>query len=310
LGIELDASLGFPFRGIIFSDGSSSVKADFPNGNGLGVRRFQLHRLLVERAQAANVNLIWGARHMQLSRSGISIQGETLPARFVIGADGLKSTIRKSAGLDAVKSEKRRYAFRRHYRLPPWSHYVELYWGPRGQFYITPVAAHEICVVFISRHPRLRLDEALHDFPLLRRQLAGAEHASLEMGSLSISRSLKRVYKDGVALLGDASGSVDAITGEGMCLAFKQAASLARALRAGDLRQYARQHEQIGAKPRLIAALVLSMEQHELQRRALASLAKRPQLFELLLRFHVGDTSVASLFSRHLLGFGVDFLTA
>jgi hypothetical protein len=57
--------------------------------------------------------------------------------------------------------------------------------------------------------------------------------------------------------------------------------------------------------------LMLSMELHsEVQRRALASLAKRPQLFESLLRFHVGETSLAGLFSRHLLGFGVDFLTA
>ena len=53
------------------------------------------------------------------------------------------------------------------------------------------------------------------------------------MGSMSISRNLKRVYKDGLALLGDASGSVDAVTGEGMCLAFKQADALAQALRAG-----------------------------------------------------------------------------
>jgi hypothetical protein len=46
------------------------------------------------------------------------------------------------------------------------------------------------------------------------------------------------------------------------------------------------------------------------QRRALASLAKHPQLFAALLRFHVGETSLTGLLSRHLLGFGVDFLTA
>ena len=32
-----------------------------------------------------------------------------LPARFVVGADGLKSSVRQSAGLDRVVSEKRRY---------------------------------------------------------------------------------------------------------------------------------------------------------------------------------------------------------
>jgi len=311
IGVELDPDIGYRFTGIRFSDGSSTVTGNFPNGYGLGVRRYHLHDLLVRHAQAAKVNLIWGARNVRLADGGISIQGETIPARFVVGADGLKSGIRHSAGLEAVKSEKRRYGFRRHYRLAPWSEYVELYWGPRGQFYITPVAANEICVVFISRHSKVRLDAALADFPLLRNRLAGAEHGSHEMGSLSISRSLRRIYKDGVALLGDASGSVDAVTGEGMCLAFRQAEALAHALRADDLAQYAKRHKQISSKPRAMASLMLTMELHsEVQRRALASLAKRPQLFESMLKFHVGETNLASLFSHHLLGFGVDFLTA
>ncbi len=311
LGVKLDSNIGFPFKGILFSDGSSNVTGHFPKGQGLGVRRYHLHDLLVKHAKAAGVNLLWGARNVCLADGGISIQGETIAARFVVGADGLKSGIRHSAGLEAVKSETRRYGFRRHYRLAPWSDYVELYWGPRGQFYITPVAPDEICVVFISRNSKLRLDAALAEFPLLQGRLAGAEHGSHEMGSLSISRSLRRVYKDGLALLGDASGSVDAVTGEGMCLAFKQAEALAQALRADDLEHYARRHKQIGAKPRAMASLMLTLELHrEVQRRALVSLAKRPQLFDSLLKFHLGETNFAGLFSRHLLGFGVDFLTA
>ena len=166
---------------------------------------------------------------------------------------------------------------------------MELYWGPRGQFYVTPVATNEICVVYISRDSKVRLDCALFDFPILRDRLADAEHGSHEMGALSISRSLKRVYKDSVALLGDASGSVDAVTGEGMCLAFKQADALAHALRAGNLKEYAARHRKIASRPRMMAALMLTMEKHaEIQRRALAFLAKHPPLFESLLRFHVG----------------------
>lgn len=311
LGVELDVKEGHPFKGILFSDGRSTVTANFPNGNGMGVRRHHLHELLVKHAEAAKVNLIWGARHVRLEDGSISVDGQAIPARFIIGADGLKSGIRDSAGLEAVKRERRRYGFRRHYRVTPWSDYVELYWGPRGQIYITPVGAKEICVAFISRDSKLRLDEALEDFPFLHRKLADAEHASHEMGALSVSRSFKRIYKEGLALLGDASGSVDAVTGEGMCLAFKQAEALAHALRAENLGQYAKRHKEIGAKPHMMASLMLTMEQHsEIQRRALVSLAKRPQLFESLLKFHVGETKLTGLLSRHLLGFGVDFLTA
>ena len=309
LGVEIDPRAGRCFRGIRFSDGCSNVTADFPHGYGFGVRRFHLHDLLIKHAEAAGVNLIWGAKNVHLSEGGVSIHGRHLMARFIVGADGLKSRVRQSAGLEAVRSETKRYGFRRHYKLAPWSDYVELYWGRRGQFYITPVANDEICVVFVSGESKLRLDSALDDFPQLRERLKGIRHGSQEMGSLSVSRRLKRVYKDGLALLGDASGSVDAVTGEGLCLAFQQAEALAKALRAGDLELYAQRHKAIAAKPLRMASLMLAMEWHsEIQRRALKSFVRRPPFFEALLKFHVGETALSSLFSRHLLRFGVDFL--
>jgi flavin-dependent dehydrogenase len=311
LGVKLDASAGQPFRGLRFIDGASTVTADFPNGTGLGMRRTFLHEALVRHAKAAGVRMLWGAKDVRLCPEGLSVQGEVLLARVVVGADGQKSAIRKMAGLEAIRSERKRYGFRTHYRMAPWSEYVEVYWGPRGQAYVTPVARDEVCVAFVTRHYKLRLPDALSDFPPLYERLAGVPHASPEKGALSISRQLKRVHKDGLALLGDASGSVDAITGEGLCLAFKQADALAAALRAGDLRQYATRHRSIGAKPRMLASLLLSMEWHgELQRRALASLAKHPQLFESLLRFQVGERLRPSLVTRELLRFGCGFLLA
>ncbi len=312
LGIELDESLGFAFKGVQFSDGEATVSGDFRHGKGLGLRRHLLHQVLVGHAEKAGVKLHWGAKNVRLTAHGIAIQGQEIQARLVVGADGVQSGVRRSAGLDAIKSERRRYGFRRHYRTAPWSEYVELYWGRRGQFYVTPVAENEICVVFISRDPHLRLDEALREFPLLARRLDGVEHGSHEMGALSVSRTLKRVYKDGLALVGDASGSVDVVTGEGMCLAFRQAEALAQAVRKGDLGVYGAVHHKAGSRARLMANLMLSMEWHsEVQRRALKSLAKRPQLFEWLLSFHVGEVLTPKAFSpRMLLGFGFDFLTA
>jgi hypothetical protein len=82
-------------------------------------------------------------------------------------------------------------------------------------------------------------------------------------------------------------------------------------LRSGDLKQYAAHHKKFSAKPRRMASLMLTMEWHgEIQRRALASLAKRPELFDALLKLHVGEATMAGLLSRHLVGFGLDFLTA
>ena len=103
LGVELDVSAGYPFKGIRFSDGSSTVTGDFPNGSGLGVRRFHLHELLVKHAQAAGVNLIWGAKNVRLCDGGISMQGEALlarPSRNI--GESAQVTKQSSCGLDIL----------------------------------------------------------------------------------------------------------------------------------------------------------------------------------------------------------------
>ena len=57
--------------------------------------------------------------------------------------------------------------------------------------------------------------------------------------------SLQNVYNGNIALVGDASGSVDAITGEGLRLAFSQALVLAKSMKHGDLSEYQRKHRQL-----------------------------------------------------------------
>jgi flavin-dependent dehydrogenase len=53
---------------------------------------------------------------------------------------------------------------------------------------------------------------------------------STERGAITSSRKIKAVYREHIALIGDASGSVDAITVEGLYLAFRQATALADAI--------------------------------------------------------------------------------
>src|SRR5256885_1391686 len=47
LGVELKDASGYPFRGIRFCDSDASVQADFPGGEALGMRRIELHRIMV-----------------------------------------------------------------------------------------------------------------------------------------------------------------------------------------------------------------------------------------------------------------------
>jgi flavin-dependent dehydrogenase len=311
LGIEIPPGIGFPFRGIRFSNRLSSVGADFPNGLARGVRRTVLHNLLVQHAAKLGVSIVWDAKHVFLTEDGVSHNGRSVRADFVIGADGQNSSVRRQANLDKVRREERRYGFRRHFGITPWSPYMELHWGSQSQIYVTPVAADEVCVAVISRNSQLRLEEALGDFPDLKGRLRNAEPVSTEMGAISTSRIFKAVYCGNTALVGDASGSVDAITGEGICVSIKQAGALAMAIKSGNLARYARVHRELMRRPQTMASLMLMLERNaQLQRRALAGLAQTPGLFRSLLGIHVGAANFADLCSWNLFNFGRAFLAA
>ncbi len=311
LGIEIPADAGFPFGGIRLTDGCSSVASHFPGATGMGVRRTKLHGLMVEQATRAGVSFAWNSKHIEVAPGGVRVEGRLIEADLVIGADGQNSAIRRRSGLGAVTREIRRYGFRRHYRIAPWSPYVEIYWGRRAQAYVTPVAKDEVGVAVISGRSKRRVQETLADFPELDRRLRDAEPASAQMGALSVSRRLRSVYRENIVLIGDASGSVDAITGEGIGVSIRQAHALASAVERGDLLQYQREHRKIMRRPQAMALLLVAMQRStHLQRRALAALAANPAIFRSLLEVHVGATGFDSLCSWRLLDFGWACLSA
>jgi flavin-dependent dehydrogenase len=293
LGISLEDAAAQPFRGIRFAEDGVSVEADFPRGHGYGVRRTALHGLMVERAAAAGVHLLWDGRVSGIAADAVEVDGRQVRTRWIVGADGGNSPTRRWANLDASEHDSRRFAFRRHYRVARWSEFMEIHWSDGRQIYITPVAPGEICVVLISSDPHLRLEDALMRFPEVSRRLEAGARSSRERGGVSVSRRLRRVAKGRVALVGDASGSVDAITGEGICLLFRQAVLLAEALEAGDLARYQAGHRRLGRRPELMAGVMLMLDRRgPLRRRAFRAMARQPRLFARMLATHVGELSI------------------
>ncbi len=311
LGVVVTSAHGFPFRGVRFLEGQTTVQGDFPDGAGFGVRRPVLQQLLIERAEQLGVELQWGVKGIDLRPEGLFVSNKIIQADLIVAADGHKSLLRRRAGLEATRSLSFRYGFRRHYRVAPWSEYVELHWGDGFQIYVTPVAPDEVCVVLMSSHAGFRLDNALALVPAVFHRLEGQPYSSNEMGALTVSRKLKRISKPGFALAGDASGSVDAITGEGLCLSFKAAMALAEAFEAGDLTQYQRAHERFQANPWRMASLLLLLGKHpRLRRRVLAGFADGPDVFSRLLAIHVGASSFHEFKPSQILGFSREFLSA
>ena len=164
LGVRVDPSQAAPFRGIRFINGPREVEASFPGGVGYGIRRTLLHQWLVDRASECGVSLHWGRRVTGLSSDGLLVENEVVSSRWLIGADGQNSKLRKLSGLEPARRPPSRFGFRRHYRIAPWSEYVEVHWSNVGQMYVTPVAEDQVCVALITSRNGLRFDAALPSF--------------------------------------------------------------------------------------------------------------------------------------------------
>jgi flavin-dependent dehydrogenase len=166
---------------------------------------------------------------------------------------------------------------------------MEVYWGEDCQGYATAVNSETVCVARASRDPNLRLEDGLRALPRLRSRLVGAATVSAERGALTGDRRLNRVYRDNVALIGDAAGTVDAITGEGLGLAFSQAVVLAESLKSGNMARYQEEHRRLSLLPRSMARLMLTLDgRPRLQHRTLQVFQRRPEIFRRLLALHVG----------------------
>ena len=299
---ELLQASSHPLRGIRFIGSSHTSEAIFPDGDGRGLPRPVLHQLLLDRALALGVRFHWQTVVKDIHGHQVHTSKETFRARWIIGADGHQSQIRAIAQLEKSSSSPRRIALRQHFSVSPWTDLVEVYWADHAQAYVTPVSPSEICVAFIASTKFVNIHQALNLFPTLQHRLTLANPSDAPRGAITMSRRLRHVTSGNIALIGDASGSVDAITGEGLALCFRQALELAHALRVEDLDLYERAHARLHRLPHFMSRAMLLMDRSPaLMTRALTTLHRKPDLFSHLLQVHIGHARLRLMGSTGVL---------
>jgi flavin-dependent dehydrogenase len=220
---------GVPLRGIAYVDGSSvdgsrRVEAEFRSGPGRGVRRTVLHSALTARARQAGTQwTVARVREVSQDRGGVSAAG--LRARWMVAADGLHSGVRRYLGVRSVAGSPRRFGVRRHFGTPAWSSFVEVWWSPLGEAYVTPVSEGVVGVAILGGGR-----VGLSAFPGLQSRLEGAPVIGPVRGAGPLRRVVSRRVCGRVLFVGDAAGYEDALTGEGISLAVKQAGAAVEAL--------------------------------------------------------------------------------
>jgi len=245
---------GKAFRGIAYQDSRRRVEAHFRSGSGLGVRRTALSEALHETATAAGVRIVKG-EFGEITQDATSVRCGDLQARYLIAADGLHSPIRRSLGLDRPAPGRRRWGIRRHYQIAPWTDTVEVFWAHDTEAYVTPVAEDMVGVAILTSRQG-KFGDHLLDFPALTERLEGVAHGS-DRAAGPLRQRVRGRTAGRVMLVGDAAGYVDALTGEGMGIAFGSAELAVRCAVADTPQSYDRQWRAMSRRYRALTGGLL-----------------------------------------------------
>lgn len=228
---------GQPFHGIAYVQGPRRAEHRFAGRHGLGVRRTVLHATLALRAVQLGVE-VRHARVTSFAQDADGVRAAGVEARWLLACDGLHSRVRELTGLArpaprTAPRARRRFGLRRHYALAPWSDLVEVHWARDVEAYVTPVAPDLVGVAILGP-PGLDHHDAVAAVPELRDRLAGAPLQSTLRGAGPLLQRTVRRSVGRVRLVGDASGYVDALTGEGVRVGLAQARAAVATLDAGN----------------------------------------------------------------------------
>jgi flavin-dependent dehydrogenase len=299
LGVAIPPDQRAPFRGIRYvQEDGTVVEARFRyREHGVGIRRSTLAQGLRDRAIECGAEIRRGSVTAARPLTDcVDLQAEagTTQARLLIAADGLHSALRRGAGLESPRARApMRYGVRRHFALPPWTDFVEVYWSEGLEAYVTPVGPRSVNVAFLrDRESNGDFEALLARFPSLREKIGAAAGETDVRGAGPLLQRVRARWSARLALIGDAAGYVDAITGQGLSLAFAAASILTDSLPddlSGDLAPALRRYD-AGVRTRWLRyawpahALVALSRRPALRRAALRGIARIPGAFGALVR--------------------------
>ena len=274
-------------------------------------QRCRLDAFLVERAVAAGAELHErdAVKGVETCAEGVSVRTArgVYRGRVLIGADGANGVVARAGGLDGPRDLA--VAFEGNIPFPeglppPWRETIGLDLGaiPGGYGWLFPKGDHVNVGVggwkYTGPTLRARLDRLTRHYGLAPERLT-----ALRGHHLPVRRRGARIARGRVALVGDAAGLVDPISGEGIYAAIMSGRSAARhALaaidgRAHGLGGYEREIIRV-LGPDLTASSSLQ-DVFNLWPAAYVALLRRSNLFwTLLCRLTRGDDDYVSLKRR------------
>ncbi len=282
--------------------------------HGLALRREVLDEISFRAAaRHPGVTLFEGRRVAGILREGTGpVEGVRLSphggatldlrAAFTVGADGLRSVVARALHAQRAEDTRaRKLAFVCRFAGVPSQPFAEVHFLDHGYLIAAPVDHGLMTLNLIVERDRWTggtdrlayVRARIREAPLLEAKLGSARVVGEVLATGPLAAATHEQVFDGAALVGDACGFVDPLTGEGLYFAMRGAQMLApvldRALAAGRrdrgaLEAYARaRRRELGPRNWMARALQGCVRRPRLARRVLHLLSARPGLMDVLL---------------------------
>lgn len=224
---------------------------------GLGLRRFHLDHVLLERAKQVGVSVRQGVKVTGVDRDSrgwrLAVDHGDHPssaqARFLVGADGRNSWVARQLGVLSPRAQpSSAVGFEVQLKnVQAVRHSVEIHQFTGGYAGLVRVDEHTVNLCFTVRLRQLgkaRSFEQLREHllganPLLQALLVDAETVSPLRSVWPVYFPRRRCFGAGFLLVGDAARVTEPVTGEGIYFALRSgqlaATTIAAALREGNV---------------------------------------------------------------------------
>jgi menaquinone-9 beta-reductase len=211
----------------------------------------------------------------------------TVRAPWTVGADGARSAVARSLGVERQVRFPRRLGLIAHYRgVPELVDHGEMHVGDGYFIGLAPTPGGELNVgMALPGHPAgsgaERFEKAIAGLPAVQARLVRSQRLTAIRGAAPIGHRVASVAGPGWLLVGDAAGFVDPFTGEGIYRALRTARAAASSLALDDDRvaaaYRAERRRALVAKDTLTWVIQALLVAPPLLRHAVRRLAERPE---------------------------------
>lgn len=226
-----------PIRHTRITTADGAVFASDLPGTALGLSRYMLDPLLLQRAQARGAAVRDGCAVRNLTgslRDGFSVQTDSgaFTARLVLAAWGKRDALDRKLDRPFLRERSPFVAFKAHFEGVDLEEGIELHAFPGGYCGLSPVEGGRVNACWIARQTVLQADGgrpeamiagAFRQNPALAERFDRLQRVTAFCAVSQVLFARKEAFAGAVCLLGDAAGTIAPLCGDGMAMALRSA---------------------------------------------------------------------------------------